>query len=117
MDDAAGVIRGDGNVPTALGELLPLAAPSGTPIDAAWVDERSVATLSQDTGAASVTEFEVGGPSASLGQIPDGVSMVGGSNGADGLRVLRTTGDAYRPAGSGGWVDTGIAATFLGTKQ
>jgi hypothetical protein len=113
----AGVIRGKDNTPASLGELVALPVPSNTPIDSTWVDDRTVATVSQDSGVASVTLFELGGPSAPIGQLADAVSIVGGSGGADGLRVLRATGEVYRPAGSGGWVDTAIKATFLGTKQ
>ena len=113
----AGVIRGQDNTPTSLGELVSLSVSTNTPIDATWVDDRTVATVSRDTGAASVTLFELGGPSLPLGQLGDALSIAGGSGGVDGLRVLRATGETYRPAGSGGWVSTGITATFLGTKQ
>ncbi len=113
----AGIVRGQGNVPTSLGELVALPVPDNAPIDATWVDDRTVAAVSQDSGAATVTAFEIGGPSAAIGQLADAISIVGGSEGIDGLRVLRATGEIFRPAGSGGWVDTGIKATFLGTKQ
>ena len=113
---AAGIVRGQDRVPTALGALVALQAHTGSPIDVTWMDDRTVVTVSQDEGAASVTLYELGGPSASLGSIADALSISGG-NGSDGLRVLRLGGQVYRPAGSGGWVDTGIKATFLGTKQ
>ncbi|MEO8095148.1 MAG: LpqB family beta-propeller domain-containing protein [Pseudolysinimonas sp.] len=116
----AGVIRGQDNVPSALGEPLALPVSNSGPIDATWVDDRTVAVVSQDAGVASVTAFELGGPSEALGSIADALSIVGGNGGStasDGLRVLRSNGEAYRPAGSGGWVSTGIKATFLGTKQ
>ncbi len=113
----AGVIRGQDNTPVALGELLSLPVSTNAPIDATWVDDRTVATISQQAAAAVVTIFALGGPSVALGQLGDARMIVGGSGGIDGLRVLRATGQIYRPAGSGGWVDTGTAATFLGTKQ
>lgn len=113
---AAGIVRGQDRVPTALGPLIALPVVAGTPIDAAWVDDRTVATVSDDSGQSEVMLYELGGPSASLGELADAASIAGG-NGSDGLRVFRASGEVYRPAGSGGWVDTGIKATFLGTKQ
>ncbi|MEP6480812.1 MAG: LpqB family beta-propeller domain-containing protein [Rhodoglobus sp.] len=113
----AGVIRGQDNAPAALGELVPLAVSTDDPISATWVDDRTVAVAAQADGLVAVTAFELGGPSASLGSLADARAIVGGTGGADGLRVLRNTGDTDRPAGSGGWVSTGIKATFLGTKQ
>jgi hypothetical protein len=113
----AGIIRGQGNVPTALGELLDLPVSGDQPVGAAWADVRTVAAVSSAGGAAPVTLFELGGPSSLLGELPDAVSVTGGNDGTGGLRVLRSTGEIWRPAGSGGWVNTGIKATFLGTKQ
>lgn len=113
----AGIIRGQGNVPTALGVLLDLPVPGGQPVDAAWVDDRSVAVVSSVGDAAPVTLFEIGGSSTQLPQLPDAVSITGGNGASDGLRVLSSTGEIWRLAGSGGWVNTGIKATFLGTKQ
>ncbi|CAN5216763.1 LpqB family beta-propeller domain-containing protein [soil metagenome] len=113
----AGVIRGQGNVPSALGQLNALPVSSNPPIDATWVDDRKVAIVAQDGAVASVTLFEIGGPSSPLGQLADAVSIVGGVGAVDGLRALRASGQVFRPAGSGSWVDTGLTATFLGTKQ
>jgi hypothetical protein len=112
-----GIIRGQGRVPTQLGELLDLPAAQNPPIDATWVDERTVATLSRSGSGALVTVFEVGGASAQLGQVPDATSLVGGNGGLAGMRLLRTSGEVWRPQGGGGWVNTGIIASFLATKQ
>jgi hypothetical protein len=108
----AGIVRQD-NVPIALGPLIELGVPDAAPVDATWVDDRTVATLSAD---GAVTAFEVGGPSAALGQVPGGVSIVGGNNGTDGIRVL-AAGEIWRPQGSSGWVSTLIPASYLATKQ
>ena len=113
----AGIIRGQGNVPTALGELVDLPVSSDSPIGAAWVNDRTVAAVSSAGDAAPVMLFELGGPSSVLGELPDAVSITGGNDSTSGLRVLRSSGEIWRPAGSGGWVNTGIKATFLGTKQ
>jgi hypothetical protein len=111
----AAVIRED-NVPVKLGPLVELAVPSGEPIDATWVDERSVAALVRVAGRSEVTLLGIGGPSAALGTLDDAVAIAGG-NGVEGIRIIRSTGELWRPQGSSGWVDTGISASFLATKQ
>lgn len=113
----AGVIRGQANVPMALGELLELPAPAGSPVDAAWLDDRTVATVAQQSDGAVVTTLELGGPSSRLGELADATAITGGNGGVDGLRVLRSSGEIWRPAGSGGWLNTGLTASFLGTRQ
>ncbi len=113
----SGIIRGAANLPIRLGDPLTLSAPSGQPIGAAWVDDRTVATVSTGSTGADVTVFRVGGPSAPLGQLPDAVAVTGGNGGTEGLRVLRASGEIWRPQGSAGWVASGLNASFLGTKQ
>jgi hypothetical protein len=112
----AGIVRDQDNVPTALGVLEDLPVAATTPIDATWVDSRTVATVSQGTEIAPINLYEIGGPSSTFGQVPDAVTIVGGNGGADGLRVLRPTGEVLRPQGAS-WVSTGLSATFLATKQ
>ena len=112
----AGIIRDQKNVPTALGQLEYLPVASNAPIDATWVDARTVATVSRGGEVAPVTLYEIGGPSATFGQVPDASTIVGGNGGADGLRVLRTSGEVLRPQGSS-WVTTGLSARVLATKQ
>ena len=46
----------------------------------------------------------------------DGNDKLFGNGGADGLRVLRTSGEVLRPQGSS-WVTTGLSARVLATKQ
>lgn len=112
----AGIIRQD-NVPIALGPLIELPVGTATPFDAAWVDGSTVATVSPAENGSLVTSYEIGGPSTSLGLVVGGVTITGGNGGADGLRVLTTQGEIWRPRGSEGWVSTGISADFLGTRQ
>lgn len=111
-----GIVRQDA-APVALGTPLPLPVGTGTPVDATWVDNRTVATISVDEDGPLVTAFTIGGPSLSLGRVQDARTIVGGNGGTDGLRVLAADGSVWRPRGSEGWVDTGVAATFLATKQ
>ncbi|MGV8896741.1 MAG: GerMN domain-containing protein [Rhodoglobus sp.] len=107
----AGIVRQEG-VPVRLGQLFDLPTPQGAPVDATWVDDKSVATLS---GAGVITLVEIGGPTLPLGQLDGAVSIAGGTAGTDGLRVL-SDGEVWRSQGTG-WVPTGIAATLLATKQ
>ena len=111
----AGVIRQD-NVPVGLGELVDLPIGQGIPVDAAWIDNRTVATISRVADLSLVTTFEIGGPSAALGEADGAVTIVGGNGGTDGIRVLADS-RILRPQGSGGWQDTGLTASLLATQQ
>lgn len=107
----AGIIR-ENTVPSRLGPLQNLPVGSDTPVDATWVDDQSVAAL---TAEGTVTTFEIGGPSTSLGTADGATTIVGGNNGTSGLRVLALD-RVWRPQGSG-WVSTDIQASMLATKQ
>jgi len=110
-----GIVRGQDGVPVALGSGLPLLLTT-TPIDAAWVDESNVVVLAGDGGEATVTAFEVGGPSTNLGTVAGAVQVVGGNQGTDGIRVLTADGDVLQTRGRT-WQSTGITAAFLGVQQ
>lgn len=114
----AGIIRQQGsNTPTAIGELFDLPVPGGTIIDATWVSDRSVAAVLKSGDAFPITVVEIGGPSAQFGSAVDAIGIAGGNGGTSGIRVLQADGSVLSPRGSGGWVDTGLRALFLGTKQ
>jgi len=109
-----GILRQDG-VPVGLGEPFPLPVSNETPIDATWVDNRTVATLSAADDETVVRSFGLGGPSVVLGQLEEASSIVGGNAGTDGLRVL--SGDQlFRPRGTS-WQQTGTTAQLLATQQ
>lgn len=114
----SGIIRTEG-VPIQLGTpvVLPIEQ-SSTAIDATWVDDNTVAVLSSLAGdqLTSVTAYELGGASSSLGRLSEGVAIVGGNNGTDGLRVLTADGDVFQPRGNG-WADTDATVLFLATQQ
>lgn len=110
-----GIVRQDGT-PVSLGEPFPLQVGKALPLGAAWVDNRTVATLSQSGGEASVTTFELGGPSSALGQLEGGAAIVGGNGGSAGLRVLTAEGEIFRPRGTS-WQQTGTTATVLAVQQ
>jgi hypothetical protein len=113
----AGVIRNADNVPTSLSVQSGLDVGLGavTPIDAAWIDERSVAVLTSGEDGTEVTTFQIGGPSSSLSPIEGGTAIVGGNFGADGIRVL-AGGQLWQHRASG-WLATGIEALYLATQQ
>ena len=113
----AGIIRQADNVPIELGSLVDLPVSSATPVAAAWVSDRVVAAVARGAEAFPVTLVEIGGPSSPLSQVPNAIGITGGNGGVDGLRVLAADGSIWQPRGSGGWVSTGLNATFLATRQ
>ncbi|MCU1544108.1 MAG: hypothetical protein JWM50_1973 [Microbacteriaceae bacterium] len=111
----SGIVRQDG-VPVGLGEPFILQVGSASPLAATWVDNRTVATLAATDEETLVTVLEIGGPSSALGQLDDGVTIVGGNGGSDGLRVLNGDGEVFFPRGTS-WQMTDITATVLATQQ
>jgi hypothetical protein len=116
----AGVRRNDG-VPTALADpvYLPFDQ-STTPRDAEWVDDRTVATLATEAGSeyAAVTTYVIGGQRTSAGRVLDGegLAVVGGNSGRDGLRVKDSSGAVFLLRGNT-WADTNTVVSFIGTQQ
>lgn len=117
----AAVIRDDGSsVPIRLGEFRDLPLNGERPIDAAWVDEVRVASITAsgavDDEQRLVELHEIGGRSRPLGLPPEATQIVGGNGGVEGIRVLGSAGVVFEPRGSG-WQNTGLRAIFLGTQQ
>jgi hypothetical protein len=110
-----GIQRGADLVPVAFGAAFDLDV-AGAVIDVAWVDGTHVAVLWSDDGTPRVDVFALGGPSESLGEIEGATSIVGG-NLVAGIRVLASDGTVQRPSDAGGWRETGLVASFLGTQQ
>jgi lipoprotein LpqB-like beta-propeller protein len=113
----AGVVRDADNAPATLNVDygLDTGLGSSTPLDATWIGERSIAVLTSTTDGAEVTEFEIGGPSLSLGSVEGATQLAGGNFGEDGLRVL-ADGRIWQHRASA-WVATGIDAVYLATQQ
>lgn len=111
----AGIIRQD-LVPIALGELLRFPLNRGLPIDAAWVDDRTIVTVADTDGRSVVTAHQIGGPRMAIGELTDSVAIVGGNGGTDGIRVTDSEGQIFRSRGTT-WQQTGIIATFIATQQ
>ncbi len=103
-------------VPVRLGELRDLPLNGETAVDATWVDEVRVASITRSGEQSLVELHELGGRSRPLGLPQGGVQIVGGNGGVDGVRVLGTDGIVFEPRGSG-WQNTGLRASFLGTQQ
>jgi len=112
----AGVIRNEDNVPDRLGDFVDLPVDNLTPIDATWVSDSVVATLSRSGSDAIVTALDIGGPSTVLGRVAGGTTIAGGNGGTDGIRVLTSDGTLFKPRANG-WQQTGINASFLATQQ
>lgn len=110
-----GIIRGDDNVPVGVGSSFPLLA-TGLPIDAAWVDDANVVVLTSNPDGPVAIAYEIGGPSAVLGSVPDAVQVVGGNLGRDGIRVLDAAGDVLQLRGRN-WQATDLEAAYLGVQQ
>lgn len=112
----AGIVRDADNVPISFGaEPYEFALADGTPVDSAWVDNRTIVTISVVAGESVVMAFPLGGPLETLGSLPGASTIVGLNNGVNGIRVL-ADGQIWR-RGSSNWVDTGITASVLATQQ
>lgn len=103
-------------VPVRLGELRELPLNGDLAVDAAWVDEVRVASITRTDEQTLVELHEIGGRSRPLGLPRDAVQIVGGNGGLDGIRVLGADGVVFEPRGSG-WQGTSLRASFLGTQQ
>ena len=112
----AAVIRSPEGVPQRLGQPVELSTAVGTPIDATWVDQLSVASVTRlASGESRAVLQQIGGRSRSLGSPPDAVSMAGG-NDVDGLRVLSADGSLLQQRGSA-WQATVPGVTRLGVQN
>lgn len=110
-----GIQRDAEGEPVALGSAVELSVGSGV-VDAAWTDGTHVAVLQGGGESTAVRVLALGGPAEDLGEVGDGIALVGGS-GTAGLRVLRADGAVLRPSEAGGWRETGIRASFLAAAQ
>jgi len=110
-----GIQRDADLVPVAFGPAYDLEV-SGSVVDVAWVDGSHVAVLWRGPETTQVSVLALGGPAESLGEIDGAVAIVGGNRTA-GLRVLLEDQTVRRPSEAGGWRDTGLTASFLGTQQ
>lgn len=107
---------GEKYAPTSLGTpVLDIVMDATTAIGAAWMDDFSVATLTDDDGLDLVTAFDVGGLRTSLGRPDLSVGIVGG-NGKGGLRLLGADQFLQVPRGSG-WQKTTIKVDLIASQR
>lgn len=112
---AASIQRNSDGHPEALsGTLLRLDDVSGTPLDVAWLDARTVASLTAlPDGSTRVVTQELGG-FASQRDGPVGGMLIDGGN--SDLRVLTSTGELDVPSGVG-WQRRAIDIRFVAAQQ
>lgn len=111
----AGILRQDG-VPVSIGAPLQLTADIGTPIDAAWIDELTVAALSSpDSGTRQITAQQIGGFTNEL-EAPADAVVLAGSNSLRDLRVL-TDGGGLNVQRGVGWQKRLDGVALLATQQ
>jgi hypothetical protein len=104
--------------PQSLGDFIELGPLTGSAVDAAWVDDSSVAVVVKDaqTGSGEVVVFDTNGRSTSLGRPTRPAALVGTIGGVPGLRLLSDDGLIYQPRGNG-WQGTGERASVLATQR
>lgn len=106
----------DKSVPAGLGELKELATIEGTPLDASWVDELTVASLSQlPNGDARILAQQIGGVSTQIAASPGTVSIAGGNTLRE-LRALSAEGNLQVQRGVGWQVRIG-GVDLVATQQ
>ena len=105
---AASIQRDADGLPVALSPVvLPLADVAGTPVDVAWLDSSTVASLTAvPAGGTRVVIQELGGTST-VRQGPDGGVAVDGGNGQRDLKVLTVGGTLEAQSGVGWQVRVG----------
>ncbi|GAA1059563.1 GerMN domain-containing protein [Agromyces bracchium] len=114
---AASVVRGEDGAPTELAPVtLELAVSGGTPLDVAWLDPRTIGTLTQTADAETrLTLQELGTPAESRDGPPAGIQLDGANSLRD-LRILTADGDLATGAGVG-WQVQARDLRFLATQQ
>lgn len=111
----AAVMRENG-VPTGLGEAVQLATGAGTPLDATWIDQSTVAYLTeQPNGEDRIVAHEIGGTSTPL-ESSAGISTITGSNLLRDLRALSTDGSLLVQRGVG-WQERIGEVALVATQQ
>lgn len=112
----AGIVRDTRGRPTRLTtDVYPVATGAGAPVDATWVDEGSVATVTQDQAGDQVTLQPLGGQSSSLGQSTGTTDAVGGTIQND--LTLRSQNGALSTVDGSVWVATGVTADVLAVQR
>jgi hypothetical protein len=113
----AAIVRDEKQVPVSIGTpLLDLSLGDGEAIDATWVDQTTVATLVTSNQQSRVELYPLGGKRSSLDVLPTADQIVGGNNGADGLRVLGDDQSIWVYRGSS-WQRSNVTVAFIATQR
>jgi hypothetical protein len=111
----AAVLRENG-VPTGLGDAVQLAADTGNPVDATWIDQSTVAYLAaQPNGEDRIVAHEIGGTSTVLESSTD-IASITGSNLLRDLRALGAGGSLLVQRGVG-WQERIGEVALVATQQ
>jgi hypothetical protein len=114
---AASIQRDEAGRPVALGPVaLELADTVATPVDVAWLDPRTVGTLTQTSGGEPRLALQELGAPSTPGEGPVGAIQIDGANSIRDLRVLTAEGDLATRAGVG-WQVQAREIRFLATQQ
>lgn len=111
----ASIERGDDGRPVGLGQVaLDLADVSGTPLDVAWLDSRTVASITaMPDGTTRIVTQELGGFASQRDGPAGGVAIDGGN---DDLRALTSNGDLEVQSGVG-WQKRAGGIRFVSPQQ
>jgi hypothetical protein len=105
---AASIQRDADGLPVALSPVvLPLADVPGTPLDVAWLDSSTVASLTAVPGGATRVVIQELGGTSTVRQGPDGGIALDGGNGQRDLKVLTAAGDLDAQSGVGWQIRVG----------
>ena len=109
-------ITRENNIPIGIGEPVLLASTGGTPLDATWIDELTVASLTRlPSGEERTIAQQIGGVSTQLGSAPDSVAITG-SNTLRTLRALSAAGGLQLQSGVG-WQERIDGVALIATQQ
>jgi hypothetical protein len=109
-------IKREKNVPVGLGEPVNLASAGGVPLDATWIDELTVASLTRlPDGEEHIVAQQIGGLSTPLESVPGSVAIAG-SNTLRTLRALDARGGLQVQRGVG-WQERINGVSVLATQQ
>ncbi|MGO4785030.1 LpqB family beta-propeller domain-containing protein [Cryobacterium sp. W22_MBD10_FK3] len=110
----AAVLRENG-APVGLGDPVQLATDTGTPVDATWIDQSTVAYVSrQPDGVDRIVSHEIGGRSEQL-ESSTGITSITGSNLLRDLRALSAGGSLLVQRGIG-WQQRIDGVTLVATQ-
>lgn len=110
-----GIVRNTARQPTAFTTPIRVQVASGTPLDAAWQSDLSIASIGQTQSGVSVVSATIGGDSSTLPK-PAGTATTVTGGSSDSILLRMSDGSILAQSG-GGWDSTGITADVLATQR